>query len=55
MRTVVRPESEPQQLSDLRQQGGENFGILNPVLDQVFGEYAFIVNGNLYGGRRETG
>lgn len=36
MRTVVRPESEPQQLSDLRQQGGENFGILNPALDQIF-------------------
>ena len=37
MRTVERPESEPQQLSDLRQQGGENFGGLNPALDQVFG------------------
>lgn len=37
MHTVERPESEPQQLYDLRQQGGENFGILNPVLDQLFG------------------
>ena len=37
MRTVERPNTEPPQLTHLRQQGGENFGVLDSILDQVFG------------------
>ena len=36
MHTVERPEIEPEELTQLRRQGGENFGVLNATLDQVF-------------------
>ena len=36
MLTVERPVAEPAPLTHLKQEGGENFGILNVVLDQVF-------------------
>ena len=37
MHAIERPNTEPAQLSDLRQEGGENFGALGPILDQIFG------------------
>lgn len=37
MHTVKRIEQEPPMLSDLRERGGENFGVLDSILDLVFG------------------
>lgn len=37
MHTVPRPASEPVELAELRQSGGENFGSLNRALDHIFG------------------
>lgn len=37
MHTVRRPPSEPVELAELRQSGGENFGSLNRALDHIFG------------------
>ena len=36
MHTVERPKIEPEELTQLRRQGGENFGVLNAALDEVF-------------------